>query len=52
MAKNSTPQKTISIGTGKRLRKLQAVNLAMEQIEKQYGRGSIMRSSIDTYALF
>jgi len=43
MAKNSTPQKTIINGQAKDSEKLQAVNLAMEQIEKQYGRGSIMR---------
>src|SRR5260221_2115994 len=42
MAKNSTPkqQPTVTKGINQ---KLEAVRMAMEQIEKQYGRGSIMR---------
>ena len=43
MAKHSAPEKTMPNGQIKDSEKLQAVNLAMEQIEKQYGRGSIMR---------
>jgi recombination protein RecA len=43
MAKNSSPAKTMPNGQAKDSEKLQAINLAMEQIEKQYGRGSIMR---------
>ncbi len=42
MAKNSTP-KTIPNGQTEASKKLDAVRLAMEQIEKQYGRGAIMR---------
>jgi recombination protein RecA len=43
MTKSSNPPKTMPNGQAKDSEKLQAVNLAMEQIEKQYGRGSIMR---------
>ena len=43
MAKKAAPVKTMPNGQAKNSEKLQAVNLAMEQIEKQYGRGSIMR---------
>lgn len=43
MAKHSASEKTVPNGQIKDSEKLQAVNLAMEQIEKQYGRGSIMR---------
>ena len=42
MAKASNP-KTMPNGQANNSEKLNAVNLAMEQIEKQYGRGSIMR---------
>lgn len=40
--KNSTPIKSAN-GPTESSQKLEAVRLAMEQIEKQYGRGSIMR---------
>src|SRR3989344_5847619 len=43
MGRTPTSQKTIPNGHAEALSKLAAVNLAMEQIEKQYGRGSIMR---------
>lgn len=43
MAKNTSPAKTMPNGQAKDSEKLQAINVAMEQIEKQYGRGSIMR---------
>ena len=43
MAKHSASEKTMPNGQVKDSEKLQAINLAMEQIEKQYGRGSIMR---------
>lgn len=43
MAKNSANQKAHVNGPTESSQKLEAVRLAMEQIEKQYGRGSIMR---------
>src|SRR3990172_465462 len=43
MARTASSPKTIPNGQTKNSQKLEAVNLAMEQIEKQYGRGSIMR---------
>jgi recombination protein RecA len=43
MGRASTPSKTIPNSHAESSAKLAAVNLAMEQIEKQYGRGSIMR---------
>ncbi len=43
MARASKTDKSVVNGEVKNTEKLQAVNLAMEQIEKQYGRGSIMR---------
>ena len=43
MAKAPHSQKTIPNSQAEASGKLAAVNLAMEQIEKQYGRGSIMR---------
>jgi len=43
MARASNSQKNIPNGKTEASHKLEAVNLAMEQIEKQYGRGSIMR---------
>jgi len=43
MAKAPHSQKSIPNGHAETSGKLAAVNLAMEQIEKQYGRGSIMR---------
>ncbi len=42
MAKNSTPKQQPPVTNGIN-QKLEAVRMAMEQIEKQYGRGSIMR---------
>lgn len=43
MARSSSSQKTSVNGPTEASQKLDAVRLAMEQIEKQYGRGSIMR---------
>lgn len=43
MARTPSQKSEKSNGESKDSHKLQAVNLAMEQIEKQYGRGSIMR---------
>lgn len=43
MAKQVATPKTIPQSNGAGSQKLEAVRLAMEQIEKQYGRGSIMR---------
>lgn len=43
MARTPTSQKATPNGHAESSGKLAAVNLAMEQIEKQYGRGSIMR---------
>src|SRR4030066_2273955 len=43
MAKAKTTQKKSPNGPTESSKKLDAINLAMEQIEKQYGRGSIMR---------
>ena len=43
MAKHQSSQKTQPNGPTESSKKLDAINLAMEQIEKQYGRGSIMR---------
>ena len=43
MAKKAASEKVMPNGQAKDSEKLQAINLAMEQIEKQYGRGSIMR---------
>ena len=42
MAKSDKSEKT-SNGPSQGSQKMDAINLAMEQIEKQYGRGSIMR---------
>lgn len=43
MARTPHTQKTMPNGETETSQKLEAVKLAMEQIEKQYGRGSIMR---------
>lgn len=43
MKRSSNPPKNIPNGMAEASQKLDAVRLAMEQIEKQYGRGSIMR---------
>ncbi|MEK7551774.1 MAG: recombinase RecA [Patescibacteria group bacterium] len=43
MARATHPAKSMPNGQAQASGKLEAVNLAMEQIEKQYGRGSIMR---------
>lgn len=43
MAKAPSTPKHVPNGQSETSGKLEAVNLAMEQIEKQYGRGSIMR---------
>lgn len=43
MARSTNSTKTMPNGQSQASGKLEAVNLAMEQIEKQYGRGSIMR---------
>jgi len=43
MARSSNPAKTMGDASADAAGKLEAVKLAMEQIEKQYGRGSIMR---------
>ena len=43
MARTSTPKNIPTNGPTEMSQKLDAVRLAMEQIEKQYGRGSIMR---------
>lgn len=45
MPKSSNPSKTTNLPNGhaESSKKLEAVKMAMEQIEKQYGRGSIMR---------
>jgi recombination protein RecA len=43
MARSSAPAKNIPNGPTEASKKLDAVRMAMEQIEKQYGRGSIMR---------
>ncbi len=43
MAKAPTAPKNIPNGHTESSQKLEAVRMAMEQIEKQYGRGSIMR---------
>lgn len=43
MARATHPTKSMPNGQSQTSGKLEAVNLAMEQIEKQYGRGSIMR---------
>ena len=43
MDKHQSSQKTQPNGPTESSKKLDAINLAMEQIEKQYGRGSIMR---------
>lgn len=43
MAKNSTPKTNGVAPDSDAAHKLEAVKMAMEQIEKQYGRGSIMR---------
>ncbi len=42
MARSSASQKVVSPQTDQN-QKLEAIRMAMEQIEKQYGRGSIMR---------
>lgn len=43
MAKSTTPPKQMPQSDANAAQKLEAVRMAMEQIEKQYGRGSIMR---------
>ncbi len=43
MARTANPTKSMPNGQAQTSGKLEAVKLAMEQIEKQYGRGSIMR---------
>jgi recombination protein RecA len=43
MAKSDSDKHKTSNGPSEGTQKLEAVKLAMEQIEKQYGRGSIMR---------
>lgn len=43
MAKNSTPKTMGSASDADAAHKMDAVRMAMEAIEKQYGRGSIMR---------
>lgn len=43
MAKSSNPPKTLTQTDGDAEQKMASVRLAMDQIEKQYGRGSIMR---------
>ncbi|HET9947010.1 MAG TPA: DNA recombination/repair protein RecA, partial [Patescibacteria group bacterium] len=43
MAKNSTPKTTGAAPDADSEKKMEAVRMAMEAIEKQYGRGSIMR---------
>jgi recombination protein RecA len=43
MARSSTNSSKQSVETNNMTQKMEAVKLAMEQIEKQYGRGSIMR---------
>ena len=43
MAKNSPIKPAIDPSKNGESPKLQAIRLAMEQIEKQYGRGSIMK---------
>lgn len=43
MARNSGPQKTVAQPSSDHNAKLESIRLAMDQIEKQYGRGSIMR---------
>src|SRR5438309_4309859 len=43
MAKHTTPKNTPVAQNGQGSQKLEAVRIAMEQIEKQFGRGSIMR---------
>lgn len=43
MARTANPTKSMPNGQSQTSGKLEAVKLAMEQIEKQYGRGSIMR---------
>ncbi|MEK7186544.1 MAG: recombinase RecA, partial [Patescibacteria group bacterium] len=43
MARSSNPPKTTPNGPTESSKKLDAIRLAMDQIEKQYGRGSIMR---------
>ncbi|MDP3988542.1 MAG: recombinase RecA [Candidatus Levybacteria bacterium] len=43
MARSANPPKNIPNGQTESSQKLEAVRMAMEQIEKQYGRGSIMR---------
>src|SRR3989344_2763840 len=43
MAKSSNSQKSSQNGHTESSQKLEAVRIAMDQIEKQYGRGSIMR---------
>lgn len=43
MGRTSSTQKNLPNGPTESTEKLNAVRLAMEQIEKQYGRGSIMR---------
>src|ERR1700687_3029085 len=43
MARSSNPAKTTLNGPTESSKKLDAIRLAMDQIEKTYGRGSIMR---------
>src|SRR3989344_6354895 len=48
MGRTPNSQKNLPNGKTESSQKLNAVNLAMEQIEKQYGRGSIMRFGDDS----
>jgi recombination protein RecA len=43
MARSSTPPKTLQQPSADATAKLESIRMAMDQIEKQYGRGSIMR---------
>ena len=43
MARSSNPQKTLQQPSADMTAKLESIRIAMDQIEKQYGRGSIMR---------
>jgi recombination protein RecA len=43
MARSSNAQKTLATPQGDTQAKLASIRMAMDQIEKQYGRGSIMR---------
>src|SRR3989344_1510180 len=43
MARSSNPQKTLQQPSADMTAKLESIRIAMDQIEKQYGRGAIMR---------